>query len=203
MMCRHGKVSFLLMLWNFNTNESVLFCIRASALAGYKMIKLYVHLVTGLFFLLLFFSFSLFPLHISLPASYSSPRTKAKCLAASQIKGLLLPPRKRWKNKHGWLWNQPYLLSATDSHICAAPLLCLPHSCCGELGKLRPSASRLPLPESPPGRSWLAPRLPTRWWIQPWESEVTRGGEAAGVATAEPEDEGQMWSAAPALSVHL
>lgn len=75
--------------------------------------------------------------------------TKAKCLAVSQIKGRLLPPRKSWNNKHGRRWNQPYLLLAPDSHICAAPLS-VSYTAAAEAGEA--SAQCLPAPiacESP------------------------------------------------------
>lgn len=78
-------------------------------------------------------------------------------------------------------------------HLSLSPTQLLP-----KLWRLQPSASRLPLPGSPLGRCWLAPRLPTKWWILPGESDLTGGGEAAGAATTEPEDEGQMRSAASA-----
>lgn len=115
------------------------------------MTSLTLHLVNGF----LLWPQSLFSLSLSFslsphsPCSYSSRGTKAKCLAVSQIKGLLLPPRKRWNNKHGRRWNQPYLLLAPDSHICAAPLS-VSHTAAAEAGEA--SAQCLPAPiawESP------------------------------------------------------
>lgn len=84
--------------------------------------------------------------------------------------------------------------------LTSAPHLCLsPTQLLLKLGRLQPSASQLHSPLSPLGSNWLAPRLPSRWWILPRESNLTGGGEATGVATTEPEEEGQMQSTASAV----
>lgn len=81
----------------------ITFCHSGTALMGCRITSLTLHWVAG--FLLwpqdffsvfaLIFPCVLFSLQLFISG------TKAKCLAVSQIKGLLLPPRKRWNNKHG------------------------------------------------------------------------------------------------------
>lgn len=94
-----------------------------------------LHLVTGFLFwpqVFFFLFYFVFP-HASFCLQLFISGTKAKCLAVSQIKGLLLPPRKRWNNKYGRRWNQSYLLLAPDSHICATPLS-VSHTAAAEAG---------------------------------------------------------------------
>lgn len=127
------------------------FCKRGSALAGYRMTSLTLHHVTG-FLLWPQVSFPFLPLFplASFSLQLFISGTKAKCLAASQIKDLLLPPRKRYNNKHGRRWNQPYLLLPPDSHICAAPLS-VSHTAAAEAVEASAQCLQAPIAWESPG----------------------------------------------------
>lgn len=126
--------------------------------------------------------------------------TKAKCLAVSQIKGLLLPPRKRWNNKYGWRWNQPYLLLAPDSHICAASLS-VSHADAAEAGEASAQCVPAPIAYESPGKQLTGTRTASQMMDPTRSIRCDRGRWGSGVATTEPEHEGLMWSAASPLCV--
>lgn len=126
--------------------------------------------------------------------------TKAKCLAVSQIKGLLLPPRKRWNNKYGWRWNQPYLLLAPDSNICAAPLS-VSHTAAAEAGEASAQCVPAPIAWVSPGKQLTGTQTANQMMDPTRRIRRDRGRWGSEVATTEPEDEGLMRSAASTLCV--
>lgn len=133
-----------------------MFCDGASASAGYRMTNLTLHLVTGFLlwppspFFFLFPSFSPMPRS---PCSYSSRGTKAKCLASSQIKGpgFFLPGKGGITNMAVAEISRTFCRLQTPTSV---PQLSLsPTQLLRRLGRLQPTASRLPLPTGPPGSS--------------------------------------------------
>lgn len=118
----------------------------------------------------------------------------------SQIKGLLLPPRKRWNNKYGWRWNQPYLLLAPDSNICAAPLS-VSHTAAAEAGEASAQCIPAPIAWESPGKQLTGTQTANQMMDPTRRIRRDRGRWGSGVATTEPEDEGLMRSAASALCV--